>query len=87
VTTAKLRVATELLGELVLPSGFSAIWEKDLGVGVVELIIDGPFDPSLPDGAAVEAEISQYTIPHRHLKWQWKFAGNKCGDPIELPWP
>jgi len=85
---ARLIVDLELLPDLELPPGYREIWEKPLGGGRIEMMIEGPFDGSLPDDGAplVAAEISQWTEPHRHLKWQWKFDGKACGEPIEMPW-
>jgi hypothetical protein len=83
---ARLEVNLDLYPDLELPSGYREIWEKPLCDGDVEMLIDGPFDCSLPDGARVTAEISQCTAPHRHLKWQWKCDGEACGEPIEMPW-
>jgi hypothetical protein len=87
MTRARLTVDRDYFEGKNLPPGFSEVWCKTIAPDRLELVVDGPFDPSLPDGAEVSANITAVTDAPRHLKWQWKHDGQDCGTPIEMPWP
>jgi hypothetical protein len=82
--TARLVVANELLDKLVLlPAGFTEIWSHALpDANARELLIEGPFDAAIPDGARVEARLTLSSRFPDIGEWQWCFDGKPAGEPI-----
>lgn len=83
---ARLVMARDLADGELLPPGFNVVWSRPVGIDSVELVVDGPFDPSLPDGAEVSSQITALPLPTPHLEWQWRVGSADCGAPIDMPW-
>jgi hypothetical protein len=92
MTTAFMKIAREFEPSVVLPPNFREIWRRDFPYyDCVELLIEGPFDQSLPDGAEVWVLITTFPPPEKHFIWQWMTGqvgeARQCGLPIEMQLP
>jgi hypothetical protein len=81
---AKLRVTDELFNDpaFILPPGYLVIHRAEIGYGVLDLTIQGPFPDSLSPYSVLRPMITKRVD---RLTWEWRLDGVAVGQPIDLP--